>query len=143
MRLPEQRFWDRTRRRLSPHLHLERIENLLEVGTPDLITLAPSTGRVVRLELKAVAALPVRTSTPILGGDNGCGLSLDQRNWHKLWTQMGGTSAILVGIGSDLQFLVHGVNADEINSLTTDQINHGVCVEAYDWDKIVEWMVEK
>lgn len=117
MRLPEQRFWDRARRALVPALHIERIENVVGEGTPDIWVLAPS-GRVTPVELKAVQGWPKRATTRVLGRD---GLNRAQRNWHLRWRQAGGVSAVLVGVGGNLQYLFPGHLHDEINELTQQQ----------------------
>lgn len=115
MRLPEQRFWDRARRALVPILHAERIENLVGVGIPDVWFLA-HTGLIMPTELKAIQGWPARATTRVLGPK--AGLSVDQRNWHLTWKQAGGTSAVLVGVGGDRQYLFHGRLHDEINDFT-------------------------
>ena len=54
---------------------LERVENLVGVGMPDVMAGGPHFSWV---ELKH-ACLPVRATTRVLGND---GLSIDQINWH-------------------------------------------------------------
>lgn len=118
MRKPEQRFWDRARPQLVRHFLVERVENLVAVGTPDLLVLAPNN-RVTPMELKAVQGFPARTSTRVLGPK--VGLSVDQRNWHMDWQAAGGQSAILVGVGGDRQYLFPGHTHDMINDFSAIQ----------------------
>lgn len=131
MRLPEQRFWDRTRPRLTAHFLVERVENLVGVGTPDIWVLAP-TGRVTPVELKAVQGWPARLSTRVLGPK--AGLSQDQKNWHLTWQQAGGRSAILVGVGGNQQFLFPGHACDLINEFSR---HHFENLAQQSWDRIV------
>ena len=112
MRLPEQRFWDRTRARLQAEFRLERIENLAGVGTPDVLATARATGRTTLIELKAVVELPKRATSKVLGR---AGLSQDQKNWHMDFVRARGTAFILVGIGSHDQLLIEGRWADHVN----------------------------
>lgn len=112
MRLPEQRFWDRTRARLAQDFRLERIENMLGAGMPDVLCTARETGRTVFIELKAVTELPRRMSSKVLGR---AGLNQDQKNWHMDFCRARGTAYILVGIGPYRQFLIEGKHADAVN----------------------------
>lgn len=131
MRLPEQRFWDRARRALSPYLHIERVENVLSDGMPDVWVLAPS-GLVTPVELKAVVGLPARHTTRVLGA---AGLRQSQKNWHMTWRQHGGRSAYLIGVGGDRQLLIPGRYHDELNDWT---YSHMVTASvARDWPGIV------
>lgn len=136
MRLPEQRFWDRTKRALSPHLHLERIENLVAVGRPDVDVLAPN-GRFTPMELKAVTGLPALPSTRVLGR---VGLSQDQKNWHLAWRQAGGRSAILIGIGGNQQLLIPGRYHDSVNELSYAALL--LAAEAQTWPDIIRVLTE-
>lgn len=115
MRKTEQRFWDRMRRAIGKDVRLERIENVVGVGTPDLVACCYITSFV---ELKAVDAPPVRKTTRVLGER---GLSRDQRNWHKDWHKWGGKSYVLIGVGLQT-FMISGAFADEINGMTMEQL---------------------
>ena len=129
MRELEQRLWDRMRRALGRRMRLERIENLVNVGTPDVLALAK--GFVTPIELKAVAAFPARHSTRVLGAR---GLSVAQRNWHKSWLDEGGESLILIGVGSREFFAIPGVFADEVNEMDADRL--AIFSVASDWDEL-------
>lgn len=124
MRKTEQRLWDRMRRAIGTRVRLERIENVVGVGTPDVVACCYITAFV---ELKAVEAPPVRETTRVLGEK---GLNRDQRNWHKDWHHWGGKSFILVGVGRQI-FMIQGQFADALNDMTMDQLAaHSV---AADW----------
>lgn len=127
MRKTEQRLWDRMRRAIGRDVRLERIENVVGVGTPDVLACCYITSFV---ELKAVDAPPVRETTRVLGDK---GLSRDQRNWHIDWRQWGGTSYVLIGVGREI-FMIEGGFADVINEMTMQQLAaHSV---ASDWAKV-------
>lgn len=128
MRLPEQRFWDRTRARLQGEFRLERIENLAGVGTPDVLATARATGRTTLIELKAVVELPKRATSKVLGR---AGLNQDQKNWHMDFVRAKGQAFILVGIGPYRQLLIEGRWADHINDWNFTEMNiHAI---AFDW----------
>ena len=131
MRLPEQRFWDRTRARLQWDFLLERIENLAGVGTPDVLATARATGRTSLVELKAVVALPTRLSTRVLGR---AGLSQVQKNWHLDFARAKGKAYILVGVGPYRQFLVPGAHADSVNEWNIVQLQDNAL--ATEWPDI-------
>ena len=128
MRKPEQRLWDRMRAKaVAPRVRLERIENLANVGTPDVIAL--SHGQVTWVELKSVNQFPAKETTRVLGAK---GLSVDQRNWHYSWYAEGGCSLILVGIGPSIIYAIPGFYADAINEMSRgDLAKYAV---ARDWD---------
>lgn len=124
MRLPEQRLWDRMRNAMKPYrrLRLERYENMVGVGCPDVEVICKpqpfETGRglVTKVELKAVTRLPARESTRLIPVDKG--LSKSQKNWHLDWRQKGGRVATLVGIEDDKLLLVDGEHSDFLNEWT-------------------------
>lgn len=119
MRLPEQRFWDRLRPNLKQGgVRVERIENLVGVGFPDMIALC--CGTVTMCELKAVEEPPARLSTALLGDKRG--LSVDQRNWHLSWNKYGGRSIILIACGSHHFFTIDGKLADKVNAMTLAEL---------------------
>lgn len=132
MRKPEQRFWDRARPRLLRTHWAERIENLVTVGMPDVVTLQHSSGRVRFVELKAVPRWPVRAATRVLGAK---GLSQDQMNWHLQWRKAGGNTGILVGVGSYEQVYLDGAHADDVNEMSRAELTK---VGATDWNEILE-----
>lgn len=113
-RKTEQRLWDRMRNNMRKeyHVRLERFENAVGTGIPDVMSL--HAGRVVWCELKAVEAPPARASTKLL--PTGKGLSVEQRNWHLSWRQHGGESCVLVSVGSEPPLVLPGAYADDINS---------------------------
>lgn len=117
MRKTEQRLWDRFRANAPRDVRLERVENIATVGMPDIIALHRC--RVSWIELKAVEDLPARAATPVLG--NAKGVSAEQRNWHHSWQMHGGSTFILVGIGSE-QLLMPGSLVAQINSMSFPEL---------------------
>lgn len=129
MRKKEQRLWDRMRRALTGKVRLERIENVVSVGTPDLLCLA--NGKTSMVELKAVEDWPARATTRVLGSQ---GLSVDQKNWHHDWTRNGGTSFIIIGVGKIEVFAMEGRWADFVNDFAQEQLRQNS--SAIGWDDI-------
>lgn len=119
MRTVEQRFWARVRAPLvRAGAFLERIENIVGEGTPDVHGLADDVA--FWMELKAVAAAPKRASSKLLGITHG--LNNEQINWHLTYAQRGGNNWVLIGVGSREAILVHGKHALSINSASRDEL---------------------
>ena len=121
MRLREQRLWDSLRNNIRRDVKLERVENGLGAGMPDVLGIFESM--VFWIELKAIDAWPVRDSTPALGNEDG--LNVDQRNWLLDWYNREGTAMVLIGVGRGKTrelFLVPGEHADEINYMTRSNL---------------------
>ncbi len=130
MRKPEQRLWDRMREHIGREVRLERVENVMTVGMPDVLSCVG--GNVVWVELKAVEEPPARIETRVLGTK---GLSREQRNWHYDWRRVGGSSVILVGVGPRFIYLLDGAHADTINNYNLGELrSHAL---ALDWDGLV------
>lgn len=129
MRRPEQRLWDRFRNAAKGELRLERVENVVAVGMPDVLSLG--AGAVTWVELKSVPSHPVRPSTPVLGNR---GLSVEQRNWHLDWMRWGGKSYVLVGVGTSL-YLISGDAADIVNTFNREDLEENSL--ASDWPSII------
>jgi hypothetical protein len=118
MRKLEQRLWDRMRKHLLGVMYVERVENVVSPGRPDVDVMIH--GVTLPIELKAVANYPVRPSTPVLGRAHG--LNVNQLNWWLRWQRLGGVGAILIGVRLDI-YLVPGKHADEVNGWTQDQLS--------------------
>lgn len=133
MRLKEQRLWDRMKRNVShPKLFLNRIENRVGVGDPDVEALAH--GVYSKVELKAVDKPPARANTPLLGDE---GLNLSQRNFLYAWAERGGRSFVLIGIGkgpSAEQYLIPGRLCDSINDMSLAEVQ--TTALAFTWPRI-------
>ncbi len=132
MRTTEQRLWDRFRSSLGSKIRLERVENIVTVGMPDVISLVEAS--VCWVELKAVEDYPARASTQVLGDKRG--LSREQRNWHLDWARWGGVSFVLIGVGSRDLYLIHGALADQINAMNKQALID--FATAREWAQIYE-----
>lgn len=121
MRLKEQRLWDSLRANMQGYkILLQRLENGLEAGWPDVIS--NCRWKAVWLELKAVDGWPARERTRVLGDE---GLSIEQENWALAWTQSEGHCYILIGVGRGHDrelFLVPGALAAEVNQFNKKQL---------------------
>jgi len=132
MRKPEQKLWDAMKRENKKQLHvinLERVENMVADGTPDLY--AKYYGSDCWIELKAVS-MPKRKSTRVLGNK---GLNPYQINWHLKHHIYGLRSFILIKAGKEL-FLLPNKYTERINEM--DQLQLFLASLAHDWEKIFE-----
>lgn len=144
MRLPEQRLWDRMRINMKPFpsLLLERFENVVSVGVPDVHVLCrppdrtPGRGLVTWVELKAVESPPARKTTRLI--PVGKGLSREQKNWHLRWQQHCGRSLVIVGVEHHIQIAIEGRKADFINEMTMADMIEASC--ATTWGEIA-WVL--
>jgi len=91
---------------------LERIENLVGVGIPDVLSIY--SGAVSFVELKA-AARPKRETSKLLGVH---GLRPEQVNWHLRWHQFGGRSFVLTRDDAMGLYMLEGRLADSINDMS-------------------------
>jgi hypothetical protein len=116
MRKKEQKLWDRMRHSLKDHVYLERVENVVNPGRPDVDTLWE--GIVLPVELKALENFPQRPGTPVLGGK---GLNQNQLNWWLNWRRWGGLGFIVVSVEGEL-FVVPAQFSDQINSFNRQEL---------------------
>ncbi|CAB4164990.1 hypothetical protein UFOVP815_2 [uncultured Caudovirales phage] len=128
MRKTEQKLWDRMRaaKVAVPSVRLERIENLVGVGTPDVIALCK--GQVTWVELKSVDNFPVKETTRVLGAK---GLSVAQRNWHYEWYAHEGRSLILVGVGRAQIYTIPGFLADAVNDMSRAELGKNSIADSW------------
>lgn len=134
MRKPEQLLWDAFKRNCENEFWLQRVENNeLMKGMPDVFcTTTPN--RVSWIELK-VAELPARVTTKVFGDKHG--LSTEQKNWHRKYTDKGGRSFILCKVISeegDQLFLIRGNKGDEFNDMT--YVSLALNAAATNWKEI-------
>jgi hypothetical protein len=101
-------------KKLTKEIELHRIENSVEIGTPDLF--GRSMFHDFWIELKATDA-PVREATPFLRSDSR--LRPDQINWIHSYSSKGGIAYILVREKTTkVPYLVCGHHAKNINTWT-------------------------
>lgn len=99
-------------RYLRPALHLVRVENICEKGTPDVE--GCYLGRQFHVELKAIARGL---------GELDTGVSDDQVDWHKARHRAGGRSWFLIQVGSGHgagRYLVDGARAASLQRISED-----------------------
>lgn len=108
MRKQEQRLWDNMRRHAPKGVWMQRVENLVGEGMPD-VWVAPAAW----VELKA-PHLPKRSTTPLLGKDEG--LRPAQINWHLKAAKSGVTSYVLIRDDQQNLYLLAGAHAAAMNS---------------------------
>lgn len=134
MRLKEQRLWDSFRKAAPPDVLLERIENLVSDGTPDV--LVGIGGRWAWIENKAPEE-PKRETTALMTG--GKGLRQSQINWHVKAASLGLPSYVLIrGAHNKRIYLVSGKHALRLNQLTELEISALALNEKSKWDSVFE-----
>lgn len=124
MRQPEQKLWDSFAAHVPRHCWAQRVENGVGAGMPDVLFIDREAQINVHwIELKANEKPPARGTTPLLGDAKG--MRPEQVNWHIEWAMHGGTSWIVVGIGSGRGrrlALIPGHRAREVNEMSMEQM---------------------
>lgn len=113
MRQKEQKFWDSMRGNAPTWTWLQRVENGVNDGMPDVYG-AANHGTDFWLELKAVTR-PARASTRLLGDE---GLRQSQVNWHLKAARFGVNSWIAIRDSFNNVFLVPGRFAAEVDEMS-------------------------
>lgn len=112
MRLPEQRLWDTMKSNKPKGIVLERVENIVGEGMPDVYALFANGSTWI--ELKAPKG-PIKESTRVLGEE---GLRQSQKNWHIRASRLLLPSFVLI---RDLRlkrlWLLPGSLADTMNDM--------------------------
>jgi hypothetical protein len=101
------------RMRTTPHDRLERIENVLVPGMPDVN--GCFDGREFWIETKQPRE-PVRASTPLFGSNHD--LSQDQLNWFLRQRNAGGNGIIYVQTDKLTRLFIGAEFADIVNEAT-------------------------
>lgn len=117
MRLKEQKVWDTMRTKAPRSLWLQRVENLVGEGIPDVHSVA-SGGHLSWIELKA-AILPKRPTSKLLGTD---GLRQSQINWHVKAASKGAPAYILIRDNKGALYFLHCTWAKMINDMTAGEL---------------------
>ena len=110
-RFKEQRLYDAMRREAPRGAWLQRVENMVGAGMPDV--LVTGHGRSAWVELKSVHR-PARATTRWMG-DEGL-RDPDQINWHLKFATYGLTSWVLANDDRGALLLLDGMHADQMNS---------------------------
>lgn len=130
MRKPEQRLYDTMKRNCADGVRLERVENGVNPGTPDVHAIRE--GRVRWLELKVVER-PARPATTLLKRNT---LRVEQVAWHLSYTSCGGHSFIVVRDSHLQLYLFHGSLALQLHEYPLyDCVRHFACNS---WQQLYE-----
>lgn len=110
----ESRFWSNLQPRLKGDFFIQRVENLVGEGVPDVFLVRRETGRMCWVELKSRLEFPSRESTRVFGED---GLRPSQIAWIHGRALAGAPIYVLAKCGG-IEFLVDGVMVREFNDWT-------------------------
>ena len=115
--MTEQTDYKMLRMRMKQPLdRLERIENVVGVGTPDInFCIEGAEGWI---EMKSPKT-PKRKGTPLFGSNHK--LSQDQKNWFKKQANADGNGFILI-CSKTRWILIDGCHADKVNDLTVQEL---------------------
>lgn len=127
MRHQEQRLWDAMKRNAPKGIWLQRIENAVGVGIPDVLTVGRKRGVDVWIELKAPIA-PKKKSTRLMGGD---GARPSQISWHLKAAVYGVESYFLIKADTGGLYLIPGSSARIVNELTEKEMKENTKIK--DW----------
>jgi len=128
MRQKEQRLWDCLKKHAPPELGLQRVENLVGDGMPDVY----SDGTGCWIELKAPTR-PKRESTPLLGESEG--LRTSQKNWIRIACARGRKVFVLIRDSEGELFLIPGQCSPIINAMSRASLRE-VSLAA-DWQGVI------
>lgn len=134
MRKKEQLLWDAMRRALKRELWMERVENVVVAGMPD-IYIAACGGKSRWVEMKAVVR-PKRDTTRYLGDE---GLNVDQINWHLLAAKKQVRSYVLVRDDHKDLRMVSGAHAATLNDLSI--IEFDKLAVARSWPEVLKELI--
>ena len=126
----EQNLWASMSRNQPADFWLQRVENVMVTGMPDIYSVR--NGRAAWIELKAVSS-PVKDTTTLLGRK---GLNVDQINWHIRAAAHGVRSFILIRtIGKRELRLLSGASAKLVNHMSYGEFKS---MPVTTWDEVFE-----
>ena len=117
MRKEEQRLWNTMRNNKPRRILLNRVENYVGAGMPDVYL--RSLGLAVWVELKSPTA-PKKVTTRLLGDQ---GLSVEQINWHLESASLELPTWILIRDSLKRLWVAPGRMAVVINELTAVELD--------------------
>lgn len=112
--MSESALWKRMRGGIADYCFVQRLENLVGTGVPDVVLHDRKTGKEAWVELKYRPGYPKRGSTCVFSGDYG--LRPDQKAWIYE-RALAGVNIWVVAQAEDNLFLVHGRFARELELL--------------------------
>lgn len=132
MRTPEQNFWASIKSHKPRDVWLQRVENELGYGMPD-VYVCFRTGRSIWIELK-VLDRPSKTTTPPF---NRTTLRLQQINWHLKAATFKVASAVVARMDNEL-IIVHGSLVMEVHRIPGNEVFNSYTVTWDDFWKRLE-----
>lgn len=137
--MSESNLWVRFRDRTKEVLRLQRLENAVGAGVPDVFYAFRDGAGSGFVELKHAKDYPKRQTTQVFGRG---GLRAEQIQWCYSFATSGVVVWILAQVGDDV-FLVHGSKAREFNSFTEEDLREESEVwyrRRLDWEELLAHM---
>lgn len=128
MRLKEQRLWDALKKQSPKELWLQRVENVVGVGMPDVYVGANGAW----IELKSPTC-PKKETTRLLGDE---GLNQDQINWHYKAMKKMRQTYILIRDSQSRLFLIPGALSLVVNDMNAAELLKWSLGE--NWEEIIK-----
>ena len=122
----EKEFWHWLQPKLAEQFFIQRIENMVGAGVPDVHLCHRRTGKEVWLELKYAADWPVHDATPVFSKR---GLRPEQISWISARSRAGMRILIVARVRREL-FLVLGHHAAVFNEWGRGRLSRG-CENAF------------
>ena len=134
MRKAEQKLWDAMRSNIPAGWWVQRVENVVTDGMPDVFVASPR-GTQTWVELKAPKPRARRT-TPLLSASEG--LRVSQVNWHLKAALRQIRTYVLVRVSGKL-YLLPGDKAEEINEWNTEACERWSCASTWQelWEELI------
>lgn len=129
MRKPEQKLYDQLKKHAPPTAWLQRVENLVGEGMPDVHVSGPESECWIELKF---AKRPKRATTRLLGNQ---GLRPSQINWHLKAGTKAMCTYILILDDLGMLYLIDGRQAANINEWPQGECRKR-SLAADNWDSI-------
>lgn len=117
----EARLWTRMRAGIIDLCWVQRVENMVGEGVPDVILHRKTDGCCAFVELKYRPEMPARASTPVFKGDYGLRRP-DQVAWNYSRGESGAKVWILGQCYNEL-WLVHGRFSRELDTYSREMLD--------------------
>ena len=117
MKITESQLWKRISKECPDDIILQRDENIVGVGQPDVIGIKKG-GFVFWLELKT-AAKPVRKTSKVFKSGY---VNPSQKLWFLKWTSLGANAFILLQMSHELYLMPGKPVIRDIDDLTVSDI---------------------
>lgn len=135
----EARLWTRMRAGVVDLCWVQRIENMVGAGCPDVVLHQKADGQCAFVELKCRPLSPVRSNTPVFSGSYG--LRADQVAFIHSRASAGAAIFVLGQCSGEL-WLVHGREARELATYSREMLNQRCAwygsARRTDWEGMLE-----